>query len=73
MALVGLLLDKNTVRNGGGQRAGKTMVRSLASLVEEYRAANEKACCLNLAVLVKWHPPGPPWFKMNVEGAVFTD
>ena len=65
--------DRNTVRNGGKHRAGKTLVRSSASLVEEYREANERESCLNPAMPVKWLPPDPLRFKMNVDGAVFKD
>ncbi|XP_075646901.1 uncharacterized protein LOC142617826 [Castanea sativa] len=39
----------------------------------EYSAANEVAQPLNPSVAVKWHPPDPPKFKMNVDGAVFKD
>ena len=28
---------------------------------------------MNPVVQVKWHPPDPCWFKMNVDGAVFTN
>ena len=65
--------DRNTVRNGGKHRAGKTLVRSSASLVEEYREANERVNCLIPTVPVRWLPPDPPRFKMNVDGAVFKD
>lgn len=65
--------DRNTVRNRGRHRAGKTLVRSSASMVEEYRAANERECGLNPTVHVRWHPPDPHRFKMNMDGAVFKD
>ncbi|XP_075654786.1 uncharacterized protein LOC142624952 [Castanea sativa] len=65
--------DRNTVRNRSRHCAGKTLVRSFASMVEEYRAANERVCALNPTKLVKWHPLDPPRFKMNVDGAVFKD
>lgn len=64
--------DRNTVHHGGGQRTGKAMTKSSASLVEEYRAANERESCLNPAVQIKWHPPDPSRFKMNVDVAVLT-
>ena len=47
------------------------MVKCSLSLVEEYRATNEVVIPLNPCVDVKWHPPDPPKFKMNVNGAVF--
>ena len=49
------------------------MVRSFASLVEEYRETNERESYLNPAMPVKWLPPDPLRFKMNVDGAVFKD
>ncbi|XP_065635361.1 uncharacterized protein LOC136070030 [Quercus suber] len=64
--------DRNTIRNGGGQLAGNTMVKRSASLVEKYKAADERVSCMNPAVQVRWHPLDPPWFKMNVDGVVFT-
>lgn len=48
------------------------MTKSSASLVEEYRAANERESCLNPAVQIKWHPPDPFRFKMNVDVAILT-
>lgn len=48
------------------------MVKSSVSLVEEFRAVNERESCLNPAVQVKWHPPEPPRFKINVDGAILT-
>lgn len=42
-------------------------------MVEEYRAANERECGLNPTVHVRWHPPDPHRFKMNMDGAVFKD
>ena len=65
--------DKNIVRHEGGQHVGKAMVRSSASLVEEYIVANERVSCLNLTVQGKWHPLDALQFQMNVDGAVFTD
>ena len=50
----------------------KVIVRNSLSLVEEYQAANEIDRPNNPIEVVKWHPPKPPRFKMNVDGAVFT-
>lgn len=61
--------SRNTVQHGGTRRPGKVIVRNSLSLVEEYQAANEID---RPNVVVKWHPPKPPRFKMNVDGAVFT-
>lgn len=65
--------DRNTVRNGGRHCAGKALVRCSASMVEDYRAANERICSMDPAIQVKWHPPDSPRFKMNVDGVVFKN
>ena len=46
------------------------MVRSSASLVEEYRTTNERVSCLNRIVQVKWHPLDALRFKMNVDEGI---
>lgn len=65
--------NRNIARYGGVQRLGKVRVRTAATLVEEYQVANERECCMNPAVQVKWHPSDSPRFKMNVDGAVFSE
>lgn len=40
---------------------------------EEYQAANEVDRPNNPIEVVKWHPPKPPRFKMNVDGVVLTE
>ena len=41
--------------------------------MEEYQAANEVDHLNNPIEAVKWHLPKPPRFKMNMDGAVFTE
>ena len=65
--------NRNTIRNGGKRCSGKTLVRCSTSLMVEFNEANKKEGCLNLASPVRWHPPDPHRFKMNVDGAIFKD
>nr|XP_023887713.1 uncharacterized protein LOC111999833 [Quercus suber] len=41
------------------------------NLLEEYRLANHQIMIPNVATHTTWTPPHNPWYKVNVDGAVF--
>lgn len=62
------------MRNGGKDRAGRDITRSSLSLLEEFQIVNEshQAKRTNVPEVVKWLPPRPGCYKVNVDGAVFS-
>ncbi|XP_030943767.1 uncharacterized protein LOC115968497 [Quercus lobata] len=65
--------DRNTVRNEGVSRSGNTLARSSVAIVEEFRGAKERVLLSGPERHVRWLPPEPPRYKMNVDAAIFKD
>ena len=41
-------------------------------LIEEYRLSNHRITVPNVATNTNWDPPQSPWYKVNVDGVVFS-
>ena len=59
---------------GGKGRVGRTMLRNAMHLMKEFRAANEGKTehQVDLVSPVSWKPPSQGYYKVNIEGAVFS-
>ena len=59
---------------GGKGKAGRTVVRNAIHLVEEFRAANEGKIEHPGETIppVFWKPPSQGFYKVNLDGAVFS-
>ena len=59
---------------GGKGRVGRTMLRNAMHLMKEFRAANEGKTehQVDPVSLVFWKPPSQGYYKVNIEGAVFS-
>ena len=70
----GIWKNRNELRMGGKGKAGRTMVRNAIHLVEEFRAANEGKIEHPGETIppVFWKPPSQGFYKVNLDGAVFS-
>ena len=70
----GIWKDWNEICHGGKGRPGKAVVWSALMLLDEYQSVNEspEIAQESTLVTVKWSPLPQGWYKVNVDGAVFT-
>ena len=70
----GIWKDRNTVRHGGKHREGKAIVRSSLRVLDEFQLVNVRqlAPTRQPSNEIKWRPPQPGHYKVNVNGAVFS-
>ena len=71
----GIWKNRNDLRMGGKGKAGRTVLRNALHLMEEFRSATE-AKTEHLAKpmsVVSWQPPCQGYYKVNIDGAVFSD
>ena len=60
---------------GGKGKAGRTVLRNALHLVEEFRSATEAKTehLVEPMLVVSWQPPCQRYYKVNIDGAVFSD
>lgn len=63
---------RNQMCLGGARQSAISIVQWVWSYLEEYQFANYIPTQPRSDSEVYWSPPKPPWFKVNVEGAVFS-
>ena len=70
----GIWKNKNKVFHGGKGRVGRAITRSSLRLLEEFEIVNEdpQATRVSAPEVVKWRPPRPDCYKVNVDGVVFS-
>ena len=70
----GIWKHQNEVRHGGVSRNGLPIVRSLLRILDEFQVANETPQTTGASTTkeIKWYPPQPGSYKVNVDGAVFS-
>jgi len=66
--------NRNKMRNGGERKSGQGLVQWAMEYLAEYGAAMELTNSVGPVVElpVKWTPPREGWFKINVDGAIFS-
>ncbi|XP_050278121.1 uncharacterized protein LOC126719630 [Quercus robur] len=66
--------NRNEMRNGGERKLGQGLVQWAMEYLAEYGATMELTDSVGLVVElpVKWTPPREGWFKINVNGAIFS-
>ena len=59
----------------GKGKAGRTLLRSALHMVDEYHAANEVKARnrTKVTTIVAWLPPSHGHYKVNIDGAVFSN
>ena len=70
----GIWKNKNKVFHGGKGRVGRAVTRSSLRLLEEFQIVNEDPLATRVSApeVVKWRPPRPDCYKVNVDGVVFS-
>ena len=71
----GIWKNGKDLRMGGKGKAGRTVVRNALHLVEEFRSANETKTehQAEPVPVVSWQLPPQGYYKVNIDGAVFSD
>ena len=72
MTAWGIWTNRNEVNHGKSHKPGPVLARWTKELLEEYTLANHATRPFKVSVDERWQPPKPPWYKTNMDGAVFT-
>ena len=66
--------SRNEVRHGGKRRLGSVIVRNSVKLLEDFLSANVKMNwpLFDVQITATWKPLPLGYFKINVDGALFT-
>ena len=70
----GIWKSQNEVRHGGKRRPGSVIMRNTVKLLEDFLSANVKMNwpLSDVQITATWKPLPPGYFKINVDGALFT-
>lgn len=60
------------MRMGGARNSAGHIFQWARSYLDEFQLANHLLTQPRFEVEVLWSPPKPTWFKVNVDGAVFS-
>ena len=63
--------NRNAVRQGKARQTAATILQKARLLLEEFQLANFQPSQTEMHVREQWTNPSPPWYKVNVDGAVF--
>ncbi|XP_075645445.1 uncharacterized protein LOC142616482 [Castanea sativa] len=63
--------NRNEVRNGGKKKSGCELVQWTSRYLKEYYATLERPATDLEVQVMRWSPPPPDRYKINVVGAVF--
>ena len=63
--------NRNEVRHGGTKKMGEALVKWSTQYLAEYNCANSSSVQIQRSQIVRWSPPPPARYKMNLDGAVF--
>ena len=68
-----LWTNRNEVQHGGLRKNGKQLILWCTYYLEEYWAVVEVPIKLSQVHVSKWEPPAFPFYKVNVDAAVFKE
>ena len=70
----GIWKNRNDLRVGGKGKAGRTILRNAMNLVADYQNANgtKTGHLRNTPATTSWLPPSHRYYKVNIDGAVFS-
>ena len=68
----GIWTNRNEVRLGKSRKPASVLARWTKEYLESYVVANHTNRPYKELEEVKWQPPKPPWYKANMDGAVFS-
>jgi len=66
-----LWLNCNKAHTKGSRQTSTIILQLATNLLEEYGLANHRIMVPNITAHTTWTPPHNPWYKVNVDGAVF--
>ena len=71
---LGIWKNRNDLRMGGKGKAGRTILKNAMNLVVDYQSANRAKTehLRKTPVTVSWQPPSHGYYKVNIDGAVFS-
>ena len=67
----GIWSNRNEIRTGGPHKSALVIASWTKDYLEEFQLANHKVQAKKPEIEVGWSLPHPPWFKINIDGAVF--
>lgn len=67
----GIWTNRNEVHHGKSRKPTSVLVRWIKNYLEDYLLANHTVRPYKETAEATWHPPKPPWYKVNMDGAVF--
>uniref|UniRef100_A0A7N2LJB8 RNase H type-1 domain-containing protein n=2 Tax=Quercus lobata TaxID=97700 RepID=A0A7N2LJB8_QUELO len=72
MTAWGIWTNRNEVRHGKNRKPAAVLAKWTKSYLEDYLMANHSTRPYKESTEVTWQLPKPPWFKANMDGAVFS-
>ena len=74
MVCWGIWKNRNDLQVGGKGKAGRTILRNAMNLVADYQNANgtKTRHLRNTPATASWLPPSHGYYKVNIDGAVFS-
>ena len=63
--------NRNQVRHGQSCQSAAVILRKARSLIDEFQVANFRPSLPIVKEMEIWVNPKPPWYKVNIDGAVF--
>ena len=72
MTTWGIWTNRNEVNHGKSRKPTSALARWTKEYLENYVMANHFTRPYKESVEATWQPPKPPWYKANMDGAVFS-
>lgn len=67
-----LNLNRNEVRHGEPRKTSSDLVKGIVDLLEEFKIASPRKLTPSTNAEVKWRSPPQGWYKINMDGAMFS-
>jgi len=63
--------NQNQVWQGKADQSANMIIHKARSMIEEFQVANFQPSGSSMKEVELWINPKPPWYKINIDGAVF--
>ena len=73
MTAWGIWSNRNEIQIGGSGKSASLIASWTKDYLEEFQVANHRLKPKQLDPAAGWFPPHPPWYKINVDGAIFEN